>query len=683
MILDRLSAATIAREWLNFDGPISGIRAETQRAVCKTDDPGRDQRAFQLFQLAQVRGWTPHELQNLDATQWKTLLAEVDAFSGIERRRIFQHAFERRYRNQTLDAVLAHSKSLAQSKSCVRPKQESSSETPAAGPPPKNGPTRPAYQLWCCIDDREESFRRHLEEVDPDCETFGIAGFFGVAMYYRGTTDAHFKPLCPVNIKPKHYIVEQPLYSSVQSERMRAEARRRIGHATHQARKNTRTVIGSLLIGALGPLAAIPLVGRVLFPRHSARVRKLVSGMMQTSSTELRLERIESDDDANSAQLGYSVPEMARIVEGALRAIGVCKTDAFAPLVIVCGHGSSSLNNPHEAAYDCGACGGARGGPNARAFAQMANDMRVRRILHERGINIPDETTFVGAYHNTCDDSVTWFDLDRIPVRCRSVYERAKGAIDQARQRDAHERCRRFESADLAMSPLEAMRHVEGRSEDLSQARPECGHATNACGFVGRREWSRNLFLDRRVFLTSYDPAQDDDKGSILEGMLRAVIPVCAGISLEYYFSYVDPTGYGCGTKLPHNVTSLIGVMDGAASDLRPGLPWQMVEIHEPVRLLFLIETTTSIMRRIVDENEAISRLVKGEWVQLALLDPDTGQIRRYTKGEFVPYRPESTQLPVVASSADWYHGHREHLGFASILAHRNGEDRMKGMQTL
>ena len=29
--------------------------------------------------------------------------------------------------------------------------------------------------------------------------------------------------------------------------------------------------------------------------------------------------------------------------------------------------------------------------------------------------------------------------------------------------------------------------------------------------------------------------------------------------------------------------------MDGAASDLRTGLPWQMVEIHEPVRLLFVV----------------------------------------------------------------------------------------------
>ncbi len=240
---------------------------------------------------------------------------------------------------------------------------------------------------------------------------------------------------------------------------------------------------------------------------------------------------------------------------------------------------------------------------------------------------------------------MTWYDLDRIPLKHRPLFERAKAAIDEARRRSAHERCRRFESADLSISTDDALRHVEGRAEDLSQTRPEYGHATNALCFVGRRDWSRGLFLDRRAFLTSYDPTQDDDRSSILERLLQAVIPVCAGINLEYYFSYVDPTGYGCGTKLPHNITSLLGVMDGAASDLRPGLPWQMVEIHEPVRLLFVIETTPEAMRRIIDENEAIARLVNGNWVQLAVLDAEANRIRRYVDGEFVDYEPKSQRI--------------------------------------
>ena len=88
--------------------------------------------------------------------------------------------------------------------------------------------------------------------------------------------------------------------------------------------------------------------------------------------------------------------------------MGLTKTEQFSRLFIVCGHGSSSINNPHESAYCCGACAGKRGGPNARAFAHMANDWRVRAELATRGLKIPDDTTFLGAYHDTTSDSVVF-----------------------------------------------------------------------------------------------------------------------------------------------------------------------------------------------------------------------------------------------------------------------------------
>lgn len=653
LILDRLSIQQIAKEALGFDVPLDRIREYTADRIPADETNGLDQRTLTIFQLAQVRGWKPEDLQELSRKQWALLVEEIESFTALERRRIYHLAFERKYRNETLDAVIAHS--------TLRRSERRSAATGNGQPP------SPAYQIACCIDEREESFRRHLEEIDPECETFGVAGFFGVAMYYRGAGEAHFKPLCPVNIKPRHFVVEEPLYSSVQAERRRAEARRRIGRASHHAHRGTRTFLGGLVTGLLGSLAAFPLVARVLFPRATAQIRRRLGGIVRTPGTELRLERFEPEPGSENGRIGYSVDEMAAIVEGGLRAIGLSKPDLFSPIVIICGHGSASLNNPHEAAHDCGACGGGRGGPNARAFAQMANDPRVRRLLERIGLHIPDETLFVGGYHNTCDDSMSWYDLDRVPIRYRSLFERARNAIDEARKRSAHERCRRFESAELTLSFDDALWHVEGRAEDLSQTRPEYGHATNALCFVGRREWSRGLFLDRRAFLTSYDPTQDDERTSILERLLQAVIPVCAGINLEYYFSYVDPTGYGCGTKLPHNITSLLGVMDGAASDLRTGLPWQMTEIHEPVRLLFVIETTCDAMRRIIDDNEAISRLVNGDWVQLAVFDAESVQIHRYVRGEFILYEPESLELPVVHSSTDWYVGRRDHLGYASI----------------
>jgi uncharacterized protein YbcC (UPF0753/DUF2309 family) len=299
----------------------------------------------------------------------------------------------------------------------------------------------------------------------------------------------------------------------------------------------------------------------------------------------------------------------------------------------------------------------------------MANDPRVRAILRERGLPIPDEVVFVGAYHNTCDESVVYYDLDRLPLTHMQVFDDAKRAIDETRRRNAHERSRRFESASLSLTPELALRHVEARAEDLAQVRPEYGHATNAVCFTGRRSRTRGLYLDRRTFLASYDPTQDDADNTILTRILQAVIPVCGGINLEYYFSFTDPTGYGCGTKLPHNITSLLGVMDGPASDLRSGLPWQMVEVHEPVRILFVIETTPAAMLAILERNPPLAQLCRNDWVQLATIDPRSSRIDLYQRGEFHPYQPHSLDLPKAATSGDWYRGWRDHLSYARIQA--------------
>ena len=149
---------------------------------------------------------------------------------------------------------------------------------------------------------------------------------------------------------------------------------------------------------------------------------------------------------------------------------------------------------------------------------------------------------------------------------------------------------------------------------------------------------------------------------------MAAVVPVVAGISLEYYFSYVDPAGYGCGTKLPHNVTSLLGVMDGAQSDLRTGLPWQMVEVHEPARLAIVIEAPQDRVQRIMDDDAAIGRLVRNRWIWLACLDPDSGSLSELVTDGFVPHVPEHG-LPVVAGeSAAWYQGKRGFLPPVAIV---------------
>ena len=221
----------------------------------------------------------------------------------------------------------------------------------------------------------------------------------------------------------------------------------------------------------------------------------------------------------------------------------------------------------------------------------------------------------------------------------------------------------------------EALAHVEARSVDLAQVRPELGHATNAVAVIGRRWRTRGLFLDRRAFLVSYDPT-GDASGDILARTLAAVGPVGAGINLEYFFSTVDRLGYGAGTKLPHNITGLIGVMDGYASDLRTGLPWQMVEIHEPVRLLIVIDAAPAAILAAAEKVPVVRNYVVNGWVQLVSWHPDTGELMVFQDGGFRPYAPESLRLAVVERSVDWYGGHREHLSPARVMAALSPLDR-------
>lgn len=530
------------------------------------------------------------------------------------------------------------------------------------------GSERPIFQIVTCIDDREESFRRHLEEVQPKCETFGAAGFFAVPIYYRGVSDGFYKPLCPGVMTPEHYVQEDVGYTFEGEHRDRAKLRRRLGLASRVFDTLSRTFFGGAIAGIVGSLATAPLVARVLFPHLTSRIRRRFGALIQPPPvTQLQLERFAENSGPDDSHIGFSVDEMAGVVARLLQDMGVTQPEAFSRLFIVCGHGSSSLNNPHESAYCCGACAGKRGGPNARAFAQMANDWRVRGKVAEGGISIPDDTFFVGAYHNTCDDSVVFYDLDRLPTSHRADFELARDAIEEARERNAHERCRQFISAPLTISAKDALRHVEGRAQDISQARPEYNHATNAICLVGRRDWSRGLFLDRRSFLTSYDPSQDDDEHSILLRILSAAIPVCAGINLEYYFSCVDFTKYGSGSKLPHNIVSMLGVMEGTSSDLRTGLYEQMVEIHEPLRILFLIESTSDALLSITKRNPGIRQLVEGNWCHLAVIDPATSKIEVFVDGRFEPYSPGNEKILKVGSSQDCYLGSREHLPFYSI----------------
>ena len=626
-------------------GRLRGLWTELRDRYPPRRGPGSLARAFLLHQVSQLLGLTAHDIRGLDENELLRLEHAIAAFDGFTRRRLFHLAYERRHQIQTLDALASH----------VRFATPSSS-------------ARPLFQAVLCMDERCESFRRHFEELGPGFETFGTAGFFGVPMYYRGIDDWHAAPLCPIVMRPRHTVVELPEHGAQSLHEFQRALRRHVGQLAGGVSTGSRTLLrGGLFTAFAGAVAAVPLVARVAFPRLSARLGRTAAELANRRvPTRLALERDGEDFLPDGTHAGFDVAEMVAIVRRVLEDIGL--TSGFSRLVAVIGHGSSSLNNPHESAYDCGACGGGPGGPNARAFAMMANDPRVRGHLAETGLSIPDDTRFIGGILDTCADTVTWFDADRLPETHRRDVDALRRAAAQACVADAHERCRRFESAPLDITPRDASEHVEARSVDLAQVRPELGHATNATAIIGRRSRTRGLFLDRRAFLVSYDPTADED-GAILTRTLAAVGPVASGINLAYFFSAVDRLGYGCNTKLPHNITGLIGVMDGQASDLRTGLPWQTVEIHEPLRLLVVIDAPPEKIVAAAAPLPGVRQLIENRWIHLVSWDPDTGALSIYDHGRFVPYVPELNDIPVVDRSVSWYTGRRDHLAPARVLA--------------
>ena len=141
-------------------------------------------------------------------------------------------------------------------------------------------------------------------------------------------------------------------------------------------------------------------------------------------------------------------------------------------------------------------------------------------------------------------------------------------------------------------------------------------------------------------------------------------------INLEYYFSTVDNERYGCGSKVTHNVSGLFGVMDGAASDLRTGLPRQMIEIHEAMRLQVVVESTVEMLTAIYSRQPELQELIGNGWLLLSAMHPVSGEIAVFKPAQgFVPWSAEAMQMPHVDCSTDWYRGHTEPLTPALITS--------------
>ncbi len=479
-----------------------------------------------------------------------------------------------------------------------------------------------SFQAMFCIDDRECSLRRYLEQESPSCETFGTPGFFSVEFFFKPIDGKFVTKLCPAPVTPKYLIKE------IGSNSLRKRD-------LHLSKSSHGLFRGFLISQTLGFWSAARLAWNIFRP--SVGPASSSSFLHHDKVSKLTIENTGSESCQDGLQIGFTIAEMTQRVENLLRSIGLL--EGFADVIYVVGHGSSSVNNPHYAAYDCGACSGRPGSVNARVICHMANHHSVRVALGERGIHIPLTTRFVGGLHDTTRDEIEFYDVEELTPKNFAAHKEHVIIFERALSANAKERSRRLELINTKDAAEKVHQKVKLRSVSLFEPRPELNHATNAMCIVGRRSMTRHLFLDRRSFMNSYD-YRTDPEGKALLGILKAAAPVCGGINLEYFFSRVDNQKLGAGSKLPHNVMGLVGVANGADGDLRPGLPSQMIEVHDPVRLLIVVEHFPAIVLQVIQSHPETYEWFINEWVHLVVYQPEEGHHYHFKDGGFKRYDP-------------------------------------------
>ena len=505
-------------------------------------------------------------------------------------------------------------------------------------------PVQKSFQGLFCIDDREYSLRRYVESLDEHAETFGTPGFFGVEFYFQPEDGKFFTKACPAPVNPAYLIKEEARRTAHQQD-------------AHYTKRAHLPLQGWLITQTLGFWSALKLFLSIFKPTITPATAYSFHHMDKHS--RLTIESAEEPVFENGLQLGFTVEEMATRVGNTLRSIGLVKD--FAPIVYLIGHGASSVNNTHYAGYDCGACCGRPGAVNARVFSYMANHPKVRAILKNEGILITEATQFLGAMHDTTRDEIEYYDECSLSAENAALHQQNALVLEEALALNARERSRRFETVHTGIKLSRLHKKVRNRSVSLFEPRPELNHATNSLCIIGRAAMTRNIFLDRRPFMNSYD-YRNDPEGKYLLNILNAAAPVCGGINLEYYFSRVDQMKLGAGTKLPHNVIGLFGVANGVEGDLRPGLPSQMIEVHDPIRILFVVEHIPEIVLKTIQRNPATYEWFINEWVQLAVKDPATNVIYHFKEGNFIPYQPLRTKLEEVETVESYIKSYSENI---------------------
>lgn len=481
---------------------------------------------------------------------------------------------------------------------------------------------RPAVQAAFCIDVRSEVYRRSLETVAPAAQTIGFAGFFGIFIEYVPLgADAGCSHV-PIIFNPANRIHEQAKGDKQLNSQLVNKRRERIGLA--KAWKGFKMSASSCFsfVEAAGLLYAPKLLSDSLGwtrPVANPAYQGLDKKMLGQIGPELK-----------GAEPGIPETEWIDHAERILRAMNM--TENFARLVLLAGHGSTTVNNPHATALDCGACAGQTGEASARVVAAIMNQRLVREGLRDRGIRIPGDTWFVAGLHDTTTDQVKLFDTGEVPAELQADLEQLQQWLEQATDLTCLQRAALMDSDGA--SDMDIAADIRRRASDWSQVRPEWALANNGAFIAAPRSRTRGVNLDGRAFLHEYD-WKNDEGFKILELIMTAPMVVANWINMQYYGSVVDNTAFGSGNKVLHNIVGgAIGVLEGNGGDLRVGLPMQSLHngkewMHEPLRLSVFIEAPADAIDDIISRHDMVRQLVDNNWLHIFRIDEDGNSHRR------------------------------------------------------
>lgn len=480
-------------------------------------------------------------------------------------------------------------------------------------------PDRKNLQAVFCIDVRSEIYRRALEAQSQSIETLGFAGFFGMPIAYRPVDNDLAIAQCPVLLLPKYEVRESLSNCTTQEEhafqsRLAQQTKR---HDSWNAFKTSAITCFSFVETA-GLFFGIKLL-KETFGWKSAG---------SCSSRKFAPNLSSSQNSPSADHSGIPLADQIDLAQGALKGMGLIKD--FARTVLICGHGSTTTNNPYASGLDCGACGGNAGDSNARVAVLILNNPEVREGLRLRGISIPNDTCFLAGLHNTTTDEVTLFDLENAPTSLSSSLAELQAWLAAASSHTRKERAPLLGLADISDAPaLDSS--ISMRSRDWAQVRPEWGLANNAAFIVAPRSRTKDLKLDGRTFLHNYT-ADQDSTGGILELIMTAPMIVTNWINLQYFASTVNNRSYGSGNKTIHNVVGNLGIWQGNGGDLQVGLPMQSLHdgrrwMHEPLRLSVFIETPKAAIDRVLAKHPTVADLVTNQWIHLFAMSSETDDL--------------------------------------------------------